>query len=164
MAQGVRIIEVLLYTFLHPLHFPLHHASFLHNLSCLNEFSGLLGIWYIRYANHPFHVSEIPRYFPSIFCRCLSRLTLIYMISQLYLYPNRYSVVVLVGLIFTTIISYIRQFVTWAISKWHIIYNVTWALMIGLIYNVTLSHLRSKGVSVIQMWCITTTALQVVTT
>ena len=34
-------------------------------------------------------------------------------ISQLYLYPNRYGVVVLVGLIFTTIICYTCGFVTY---------------------------------------------------
>ena len=36
----------------------------------------------------------------------VSNLTLIYMISQLYLYPNEYGVVVLVGFMFATIITF----------------------------------------------------------
>ena len=36
----------------------------------------------------------------------VSNLTLIYMISQLYLYPNEYGVVVLVGFMFATIIIF----------------------------------------------------------
>ena len=39
--------------------------------------------------------------------------TLLCIISQLYLYPNRYGVFLLVGLIFATIICYIRRFVTY---------------------------------------------------
>ena len=39
--------------------------------------------------------------------------TLLYMISQLDLYPNGYGVLVLVGLMFATIICYICRFVTY---------------------------------------------------
>ena len=39
--------------------------------------------------------------------------TLLYMISQLYIYPNGYDVLVLMGLMFATIISNICRFVTY---------------------------------------------------
>ena len=56
------------------------------------------------------------------------------MILQLYLHPNGYGVVVLVGLMLATIICYTCRFVTYN-YKCHIIV-VTWALVVCLIYNI----------------------------
>ena len=51
---------------------------------------------------------------PFLVNALVSSFILLYMISQLYLYPNNaYGVVVLVGLMFATIICYIRGFVTY---------------------------------------------------
>ena len=63
--------------------------------------------------------------------------TLLYMISQLYLYSNGYSIVVLMGSMFATIICCIVGL--WPITKWYIIV-VTGALVVCLMY--TLSGLR----------------------
>ena len=50
----------------------------------------------------------------SIFGKCLrlGSFTPSYMISQLYIYPDGYGVLVLVGLMLATIICYVRGFVT----------------------------------------------------
>ena len=66
------------------------------------------GVWYLRYANHPFYVSAI--HFLKFYClknstsmyvnTLVGSFTLLYIISKLYLYPNGYGVVVLVGLMF----------------------------------------------------------------
>ena len=69
-------------TFLCTLHFSLLHASFLHKLWCLNLniFLDCCEVWYLRYANYPYHVSVIYilkfQYLEnsaSIFGKCLSR-------------------------------------------------------------------------------------------
>ena len=67
------------------------------------------------------------------------------MISQLYLYPNGYGVVVLAGLMFATIICYIHEFVTYSITKCHIIV-VTWALMVCQIHTPSVLRPAALGI------------------
>ena len=80
--------------------------------------SGLLGSMMFKvYVNYSFLVSVIHILkFNSIIWRTLLLFSVnvlvgSYIISQLYLYPNGYGVFVLVGLMFATIICYVRGFV-----------------------------------------------------
>ena len=110
--------------------FSLLDASFLLKLWCLNFniFLDCWEVWYLRYANHPFHVSVIHilkfHYLEnstSIFGKSHAR----QLCSSIYdftivLYPNRYGVVVFVGLMFATISCYMGEFVTYrCITKCH---------------------------------------------
>ena len=76
-------------------------------------------VWYLRYANHPFYVLVIHILIfhfhwrtplPFLVNALVGSFTLL---NRLYLYPNGYGVVVLVGLMFATIICYIHRFVTY---------------------------------------------------
>ena len=119
--------------------FSLFDASFLLKLWCLkfNIFLDCCEVWYLRYASHPFHVSVIHilkfHYLEnstSIFGKSHARqlCSTIYDFTIL-LYPNRYGVVVLVGLMFATISCYMREFVTYRC--------ITWALVVCLIYTLS---------------------------
>ena len=91
--------------FIYTFHFSLLHASFLRKLQqlSLNIFLDCWEVWYVRYANHPFYVLVIHilqfHYLEdsaSTFGKCLGgSFTLLYMILQLFLYPNGYGVFVL---------------------------------------------------------------------
>ena len=98
---------------MYTLYFTLLHASSLYKLLCLLFWIAGKYAWYLRYANHPFYVSVIrcSESSISIFGKCLGRqLHYVAMISQLYLHPNRYGVV-LVGLMFATIICMLHMWV-----------------------------------------------------
>ena len=139
----------LMSTFMEGVHFNVHPpyliiACFTPLQALMFEFwylSGLLGSMVFKVCNSSlscliyilkFHCLENST---SIFGKY--NFTLLHMISQLYLYSNGYSVVVLMGSMFATIIYCIVGL--WPITKWYIIV-VTWALVVCLMY--TLSGLR----------------------
>ena len=99
------------------LHFSLLHAKLIPSQALMLELRDCWEMWYLRYANYSFHVSVIhilKSHFWRTPCPILvNALVGSFTLSQLYLYPNRYGVVVLVGLMFATIICYIHEFVTY---------------------------------------------------